>query len=166
MSHCYTACDYLEAPPQDTKMKDDTTTACYRGGNGKCRKDGKHSGLAVLICENLGSSSTFWRQLPDEKWLFSPSSSSTPKIFNLKPNNAFTRKWFIKFCRYFYMSYPPFYFFNFFSVVYKFLYFITSLTSVFYFFTTITNRPSPPLYIKAHQLQLSVQLSPIHYYIM
>ena len=36
----------------------------------------------------------------------------------------------------------------------------------FYFFTTITNRPSPPLYIKAHQLQLSVQLSPIHYYIM
>ena len=67
MTHCYTACDYLEAPPQDTKMKDDTTKACYRGGNGKCRKDGKNSGRAVLICENLGLSSSFEWQLPEEE---------------------------------------------------------------------------------------------------
>ena len=65
-THCYTACDYLEAPPQDAKIKDDTTKACYRGGNGKCRKDGKNQGLAVLICENLGLSSTFEWQLPAE----------------------------------------------------------------------------------------------------
>ena len=66
-THCYTACDYLEAPPQDSKIKDDTTKACYRGGNGKCRKDGKNSGLAVLICENLGLSSNGQWQMPEEK---------------------------------------------------------------------------------------------------
>ena len=66
-THCYTACDYLEAPPQDAKIKDDTTKACYRGGNGKCRKDGKNQGLAVLICENLGLSSTGEWQLPADE---------------------------------------------------------------------------------------------------